>query len=108
MLNLFEWQDGFWLDVLKPTIRVRNQETGQSIEVKALRPSSYGQPSFTIHTEGVDLPTNRALCALTVKVAKEDALKIDDKWTLEISGKVQLRCNGTRSSPSKKHSSKAR
>jgi hypothetical protein len=88
-IDLFTWEGGFCLRVLKPTIRARNLETGQSIEVKPLRQPST-RPYYTIHTGDGDLPVDCELRVLTVKLAKEDALKIDDKWTLEISGKVQF------------------
>ena len=81
----------FHLDLVKSTVRIRNQE-GQSVEVKPVRPmDGYYIPSiYTVHLGDANLPVDSPLKALTMKIAKENALKIDDKWTLEISGKTRL------------------
>ena len=103
-IRLFGWP-GFSLAVLKPTISARNKETGKSIEMKPLQ-STLG---YIIRTGDIDLPADDSLRAITVKLAKEDALRIDDKWTLEISGTIQLNGGGLpRSGVKGKGSSKTR
>jgi hypothetical protein len=91
--NTRQWRDDLVLTVLKPSIHARNRKTGQSVEVKPIRKTTgrFGPPQhYTIHGTEADLPADQEIEALTVILLKEDALKIDENWTLEISGKIRV------------------